>query len=246
MKKYFGVALLLTILLTACNKQNELLKISALSDYYPLQLGKYITYNLDSTVFISFGTKDTIIKYQVKDSVSAQITDNLGRPAFRILRLIRKDATQAWVGNNTFMAIPTANSIEFVEDNLRFIKLILPIQEGVTWKGNTFIDAYSLNSSTKYLGDWNYIYDSVDVPLTVGSYQLNNTIKVSQRDETLGTDPTLPGTQYAEKNFSVEKYAKGIGLVYKEFLHWEFQGAQPGRQAYYTGYGIKLTMIDHN
>ena len=39
---------------------------------------------------------------------------------------------------------------------------------------------------------------------------------------------------------------KGIGLIYREFLHWEYQGAQPGRPAYYLGYGVKLTMIDHN
>lgn len=244
MKKYFGVALLLTILLTACNKQNELLKISALSDYYPLQLGKYITYNLDSTVFISFGTKDTIIKYQVKDSVSAQITDNLGRPAFRILRLIRKDATQAWVGNNTFMAIPTANSIEFVEDNLRFIKLILPIQEGVTWKGNSYLthDPYpNYVFASAFMNDWDYTYQDVNFPISIGSYNLNSTITVFQ-NESSDTAIDATGIVFAQKTYSIEKYAKGIGLVYKEFFHSEYQGNINASK----GFGIKLTMIDHN
>ncbi|MEJ7675645.1 MAG: hypothetical protein WKF59_23795 [Chitinophagaceae bacterium] len=246
MKRYFGFLLLSIPLLFSCKKENELFTTSTLSDYFPLQVGKYITYNLDSTVYINFGQKDTILKYQVKDSIEKLITDNIGRPAYRIQRYIRKDATRAWIANNTFMAIPTATTIELVENNLRFQKLKLPIKEGYTWKGNSFIDTYSLNSTTKYLDDWEYTYDSVDVPLSLGSILFNSTLKVSQRDEFLGQDPKLAGTQYAEKNYSIEKYAKGIGLVFKEFLHWEFQGTQPGRQAFYIGYGVKLTIIGHN
>lgn len=246
MKKYFGAALLLITLLTACNKENQLLTTASLSDYFPLTVGKYITYNLDSTVYINFGQKDTVIKYQIKDSVETRITDNLGRPAYRIVRYMRKDASRAWAANNTFMATPTTTTIEFVENNLRFQKLKLPIKNGYTWKGNTFIDTYSLNSTTKYFDDWDYEYDSVNVPLTIGIIPFASTLKVNQRDEFLGQDPKLAGTQYAERNYSVEKYAKGVGLVYKEFLHWEFQGTQPGRQAFYSGYGVKLTVTGHN
>ena len=144
------------------------------------------------------------------------------------------------------MVVPTENSIEFVENNLRYIKLKLPIREGYTWKGNSYIDTYSLNSDLKYLDDWDYTYDSVNVPLTLGNITIDSTIRVAQRDEFLGQDPKIPGTQYAEKNYSVEKYAKGIGLVYKEFIHWEYQGAHPPADANYSGYGVKLSMIDHN
>lgn len=245
MKKYFGLALLITSLI-ACNKQNELYTTATLSDYLPLHVGKYISYNLDSTVYINFGQKDTVISYQVKDSIENEITDNTGRPAFRIVRYIRKNASQSWMANNTFMAIQTATTIEFVENNLRFQKLKLPIKDGYTWKGNSFIDTYSLNSTTKYLDDWDYTYDSVNVPLILPGIQLSSTLKVNQRDEFLGQDPKLPNTQYAEKNYSVEKYAKGIGLIYKEFLHWEFQGTQPGRPSFFSGYGVKLTMTAHN
>lgn len=245
MKKYFGLALVIITLLAACAKQNELYSTAALRDYFPLQVGKYITYNLDSTVFINFGQKDTVVKYQVKDSVETQITDNLGRPAFRIVRYMRKNTGQSWISSNTFMAVATSTSIEFVENNLRFIKLVLPIKPEITWKGNKYIDTYSLNSTTKYLDDWDYTYDSVDVSITLGGPLVNNTIKVKQRDEFLGQDPKLPNTQYAEKNYSVEKYAKNIGLVYKEFIHWEYQGIQSGSPGY-TGYGVKLTMTGHN
>ena len=248
MRKYFYLIFVFagSIFFNGCAKENEILKVIPLSDYYPLQVGKYISYNLDSTVFINFGVKDTVIKYQVRDFIDAKITDNLGRPAFRIIRSIRKDATKPWTGNNTFMAVPTNNAIEFIENNLRFQKLTLPIQNDRSWKGNTFIDTYSLYSDLKYLADWDYTYDSVGVSINAGGLEFNNTLIVRQRDEFLGQDPKISSTQYAEKNYGIEKYAKGVGLIFKEFIHWEYQGAQPGRAAFFSGYGIKLTVIDYN
>lgn len=246
MRKYLCFLFVTAVLFTACNKENELYSTASLNDYYPLQVGKYITYNLDSTVFINFGMKDTVMKYQVKDSIDAQITDNIGRQGYRIMRFIRKNPSDYWTPNNTFFAVATDNTVEFVENNLRFQKLKLPIKVGYTWKGNSYIDTYSLNSNFKYLDDWDYTYDSVNVPLNLNGLILSNTITVNERDEFLGQDPKLSTTQYAERNLSVEKYAKGIGPVYRNFLHWEYQGAQPGRPAYYVGYGVELTMIDHN
>ncbi|MEO8569051.1 MAG: hypothetical protein ABI419_07940 [Ginsengibacter sp.] len=247
MTKYISALIFISFLFTSCKKETENFVSASVMDYYPLQVGKYITYDLDSTVYyINFGQQASIIHYQVQDRVDAQITDNKGRPAYRILRFIRQNASQPWAPNNTFMVVPTSNSIEFVENNLRFLKLEQPVKQDFSWKGNSFIDTYSNYTDVKYLEDWDYIYDSVNVPLTINSVAIDSTIKVLQRDEFLGQDPSISGTQYAEKNYSVEKYGKGIGLIYREFLHWEYQGEQPGRPAYYDGYGVKLSIIDHN
>lgn len=247
MTKYISALIFISFLFTSCKKETENFVSASVMDYYPLQVGKYITYDLDSTVYyINFGQQASIIHYQVQDRVDAQITDNKGRPAYRILRFIRQNASQPWAPNNTFMVVPTSNSIEFVENNLRFLKLEQPVKQDFSWKGNSFIDTYSNYTDVKYLEDWDYIYDSVNVPLIINSVAIDSTIKVFQRDEFLGQDPSIPGTQYAEKNYSVEKYGKGIGLIYREFLHWEYQGEQPGRPAYYDGYGVKLSIIDHN
>lgn len=245
MRKVFLLLILFSaIIFNACKKSTEDFKSASVSDYSPLIIGKYITYNLDSTIFINFGTKDTVIKYQVKHVVDALITDNLGRPAYRIIRYIRKTSANAWAPDNTFMAVPTTIAMEFIENNMRFLKLKAPIKNGYTWKGNTYIDTYSLNSDVKYLDDWDYTYDSVDVKLTLGALSIDSTLKVDQRDEIIGN----PSDQnsYSEINTGAEKYAKGIGLVYRNFLHVEYQPPTPGRGGYKQGYGVKLTMIDHN
>jgi len=246
MTKYLIGLFLISLFFISCKKEKDSFTSESVNDYFPLQVGKYITYNLDSTVFINFGQKDTIISYQVQDRVDAQITDNQGRLAYRIFRFIRKDSSQDWVQNNTFMVVPTENSIEYVENNLRFLKLVLPIKQDFSWKGNSYIDTYSINSDLRYLDDWDYIYDSVGVPLTINSLTIDSTVKVSERDEFLGQNPSIEGTQYAEKTYALEKYGKGIGLIYREFLHWEYQGGQSGVPGYFNGYGIKLSITDHN
>jgi hypothetical protein len=42
------------------------------------------------------------------------------------------------------------------------------------------------------------------------------------------------------------KIRKGVGLIYREFLHWEYQGGETGVPGYFVGYGIKLSILDHN
>lgn len=245
MRKYFplffGAVLLLAV--SSCKKSTETLQTATLNDYYPLEVGKYITYQLDSLVYLAFGTRDTTISYQVKYETDAAITDNLGRPAYRIIRYIRKTDSNPWAPDATFMAVNSNNNLEFVENNLRFIKLTLPIRDAISWKGNSFIDTYSSNSLLQYMDDWDYTYSNVGAADVVGSFSLDNTITVDQRDEIIGNPDDA--SSYSEINFGQEKYAKGIGMVYRRFFHSEFQ---PGNGGYFAegSYGVTYTMIDHN
>jgi hypothetical protein len=92
-----------------------------------------------------------------------------------------------------------------------------------------------------FMEDWSYTYQGVDSSLTIGSNNFQNTITVAEMDETIG-DPKVAGTKYAEKTYSSEKYAKNIGLVYKDFIHWEYQSIDNT----YSGFGERLSIIDHN
>ena len=247
MKRIILFAIVFTVLaLGACKKQTEGFISAPIEEYAPLVPGKYITYKLDTFKYLPFSLQDTTISYQVKHVVDALINDNLGRPSYRIIRYIRKTSQNPWAPDNTFMAVNTGASYEFVENNQRFLKLKLPIRDGYSWKGNSYIDTYSLNSTVRYLDDWDYIYEGLNAPLTLGGIQLDSTLKVNQRDEIIG-NPGDPAS-YSEKNVGSEIYAKGIGLVYRKFLHTEYQPPTPGSVGSFSdgSYGITLTMIDHN
>ena len=105
----------------SCNEKEELTTAS-LNDYTSLAAGKYITYRLDSTVFTNFGRAIEVHKYQVKHQVDALITDNLGRPSYRVYRFIRDSAgLQPWQPNGTYFVTVLYDQLELIDDNLRVI-----------------------------------------------------------------------------------------------------------------------------
>jgi hypothetical protein len=251
MKKCGFIAVIALFFLSGCDKQQlDTYSLVPLSDYFPLQTGKYITYDLDSTTYPNFGTK-TVTHYQVQYYTDSIVTDNLGRTAYRIIRYIRDSATAPWITDNTFLAVNTGNTIEWIEDNLRFIKLNRPISTSSSWKGNNYLYTYTADTTNQvtpftYLDNWNYSYDSINTPLTLGSLTIDSTFKISEEDFEIGIQNNP--NYYSLIIYSSENYAKGIGLVYRRFLYQEYQPPVNGNAGYYNtdGYGITLTMIDHN
>ncbi len=168
-----------------CKKTVSFQSNGDLSDYMPMFVGKYITYRLDSFVYINFGSQDTTISYLAKDVVDDSITDNLGRPSWRVIRYLSDTTgTQPWVPIETYMVTPTRETIEVVENNLRFQKLKLPVVNGFSWKGNSYIDTRSFNTPYAFLDGWDYTYDSVGMTYTVLAGMIPNTVIVRQRDTT--------------------------------------------------------------
>ena len=238
--------LALVICFAACKKQSEQFQTIQIADYTPLAVGKYVTYSLDSLVYINFGANEAHRFYEVKYLTADSLKDILGRKAFRIVRYIRTLPNGTFTPDNTFLAVNTGTTFEFTENNLRFLKLTQPIKDDRTWKGNSAIDVTSIGTDLQYLADWDYTYSNVEQPKKVGTFSLAKTVTVNEIDESVNL-PVIPAgqpnqTNIASKDFSKEIYAKGIGLVQRDFIHFEYQLAFPG----YIGYGVKLIMIDHN
>jgi hypothetical protein len=233
------------LILAACKKETATLPVWPVSDYFPLEIGKYITYDLDSTVFTNFNQTLTVRHYQAQYRVEDTTTDNPGNKGFIINRYLRSDSTKPWEIDNVFTAFPAAKSVEYVQDNLRFIKLMGPVTNGFSWKGNSYLayDPYRdyVFANPAFMEDWNYTYENVNQPMTINSKDFENTITVFEVADSTG-NPEVAGTKYAEKTSSVEMYAKGVGLIYKDFIHWEFQGTDNT----FKGFGEKLSIIDHN
>lgn len=255
--RHICIVALITSILFSCNKKEDFVS-EDLKDYIPLTTGKYITYRLDSMVFTNFGRNTEIHKYQVKHVIDALITDNLGRPSYRIYRFIRDsvDATswtpvQPWTNSGTYFITPLSDQTELIEDNLRIIKLHLPIKASYSWKGNKYLptDPYGplYNfSNDDNMADWDFYYDGNSSSFSYKGINYTGVYSIEQSDESFNVPITVPSA-YAAKSRSVEKYSKNIGLVYREYELWEYQ-PNTGNPAgpYKTGFGITQWMIDHN
>lgn len=241
----------LAITLFSCDEKEEF-ATEKISDYIPVASGKYITYRLDSLVFTNFGRNTEIHKYQVKHVIDAQIADNLGRPAYRVFRYLSDSTgTQPWQPAGSYFITALADQLEVSEDNLRFIKVHLPIRNGFSWKGNRYLptDPYGSKynfSNDDNMEDWDFYYDGGPSSF---SYRGNNYVDVQtveQANEAFNVPITNPAA-YASNSRSVERYAKNIGLVYREYELWEYQPNTSGSGGpYKTGFGITMWMVDHN
>lgn len=248
MKKILPGLYMLTLLFTivGCSKETEILNVGALNEYHPLQVGKTFTYRLDSTVLGSFGSSLIVKSYQAKDSVESTFNDNRGRLSYRIFRLIRDTAgVKPWQFAATYFVTPTQEQVEFIDNNLRFLTLHAPVTEGYTWKGHSYIDTKSLNTTVGYLDEWQYEFKNVGQPYKVFNTTYDNTATVFQQDETTPPGPFNPALDVQIRTLGTEVYAKGVGLIYKEFLYWNWQKNPPPAKYQDGSYGIKLRLISY-
>ncbi len=243
-KKFLGSCLGALLVLAACKKQNAEISSPPLSDYFPLKVGKYIVYRMDSLVLLPFGSGFTTHSYRVKDVVDAEITDNKGRKSYRIYRSITDTSgLNAYRSLATYMATPQGTDwIEYVDNNMRFMKLRWPILPTIEWKGNSFF-----STPNSFYDDWTYKYDSIGTSYNLLGKTYDSTVKVMQQDYATSPGEPLPNV-YQQKDFSEERYAKGIGLIYKNFLHYIWQPGTNGLPPHYEdeSYGLRLRIIDHN
>jgi hypothetical protein len=249
------------ILIFSCNKKADVVD----ADYQkerltelimPLEKGKYITYRVDSTVFTSFGRQTEIHSYLIKHVVDTVITDNLGRPGYRVYTYLSDSAgTQPWQPNGSYLITLLDDHVEVTEDNLRVIKIVVPVRDGTKWKGNTYLpeDPYGSEynfSNDDNMGDWEFYFDGPLQPsLSVQDQTYNDVYTITENDE---IDPVVDSSDYGSVSISREMYSKNVGLVFRELTLWEQQPNPSGNPPNITydpfkvGFGIKMWMVDHN
>ncbi len=159
-------------------------------------------YQVDSIVYNEFTSLPDTFKYRIKEKMAGFFTDNEGRQAIRIERFIKKynpnkpyDSIPYTI-KEVWMANASNKNVQVVEGNIRFTKLIFPVQQNAVWDGN----------ANNMLPEWLYSYEYIDRKEQMNNITLDKVLKVRQRDE-------RTAIYY---HYYAEKYAKNIGLVYRE------------------------------
>ena len=189
--------------------------------------------------------------FEEKHILDAEVTDALGRPAFRVFRFTRDTAgLEPWKTAGTYFITISDNTVEISENNLRSLRLADPLKLDFEWKGNRYLptEPFGSNynfSNDDYMYDWDFTYENMDEPLQLKNHLVENVVTIKHVDESINVPISSPSA-YASINYAVDKYAKGLGLVYQELVMWEYQPNPGGPSGYKTGFGVKRSMIDHN
>lgn len=224
------------LVLFSCNEK-EILTVTPITELYPLQVGKIFVYRLDSTVLNISAATFSVRKYLAKDTVESEFLDVSGRKSFRIFRYITDTAkTLPWRYAATYYATFDNDRIEYIDNNLRFITLVNPATKGTNWEGTKYINTNGTGNPFNFLQYWNFSYTNVDESYTVKKGTFPNSYTVLQANDS-DIKPTIK-----TKNFSKEVYAKNVGLIYKDFLHWHWDSITSYDA---MSYGIKLELVDY-
>lgn len=236
MKKSILILLFFSVGIIACSKQknNTASSVDLGLAYYPTQLGKFVVYDVDSIIYTDL-TKDTLIfKYRIKEKLADTYTDNLGQTALRMERYIKKynptisyDSIP-WLMKEVWSVTADQLKVQVVESNTRFTKLVFPIQDKASWNGN----------ANNALGEQSYTYEYIDRSEKIGPTTLQNVLQVSQKDVR-----TLINYEHV-----IEKYAKNIGLVYREITNLQSNAivaSIPVEDRIEQGLIYKQTLVTH-
>ncbi len=188
--------LFVCIFFSSCEKSGTI-KEELFHEYFPVDAGHWVIYDVDSIYHDDFTGETDTFYYQVKEVFNSYFIDDSGNEAVRLERFIRYEQDQPWEIKNVWVARLLPMRAEKVEENIRYIKIVFPPKVNKTWDGN----AYNIKSEQTHR-----ITRSHE-PKTINNMKFDSVATVLQAD--FETE--------ISKEYKVEKFAKNVGMVYKEF-----------------------------
>ncbi|MBK9013791.1 MAG: hypothetical protein IPM82_06715 [Saprospiraceae bacterium] len=207
--------LLAALFFAACKETPDDYETDLGLDYFPLQVGKFIEYEVDSTIYDPNG--DTTVsgsKTFVREEIIDTLTDNNGNVLYKIEHFERVADSLSWGIKKVLTASIQDNQAIRMEDNLRFIKLTFPVKKGNSWNGNVHFDEGLIvtvaGETLEMFKGWSYRTQQVNEPATVGGFQFDETTTVEEADN----------ENLIELRKSSAIYAKGIGWFTGSYGFW--------------------------
>lgn len=189
------MVLVIGLVIVGCNKSKDVGPSTLGYDFYPIEVGAYRIYDVEEINYLIIGF-DTA-NYQLKESIFDSLVSG-DQITYLLRREVRENEQAAWVSDSLWTVTRRDNNLSVVENNVPFIKLTFPVKAGKEWDGN------SLNSRVAN----SYLYAGLTEPI-IDSLSTDDHIRVIIDD----IEENVTGV-----DLKSEVYARGIGLVEKDFL----------------------------
>lgn len=239
------------IFFISCDKTIENLNIDYGYDYYPLEVGKYIIYDVDSITYdptVSSTSIDTT-SYQTKEEIVETSTDNEGRIVYIIHYSTRQSSIDNWTLEDVYTTVQDDYWIERTEDNFRFVKMLFPTKVDSTWDGNRYFADDNViitvrGETLEMFKNWSSVTTSKGDSKTIGGLNFDDILTVQHADD----------ENLIERRFVEEQYARGVGLVEKTVMILDTQCngnlsnciGVPWEEKAEKGFILKMVVNSHN
>jgi hypothetical protein len=221
-----SIFVILLIFILSCGKNETETLESKGKAYYPLAIGKSVTYNIDSIIYDPQSSGRVNIDstfWQFREDIVDTFKAKDGSTQYKIERYERRRGTTAWSVAKVLSASINDQYALRDEDNLRFIKFPITFIENTSWDGNIFNDPsikiiIAGELLEPFSKKWDYQVVSFGKSEQVGGKSFDDVLTVSGK-----TDSKI----LTETRSTLEKYAKGIGLISREFKILDTQKLDP-------------------
>ena len=229
----------LVFLLPACDRDARIVPPEPGREYFPLQTGRWLEYQVDSTAILF--NQESRFSFQERQVVIDSFKNGAGSFTFLIARYRRPDDGAAWKPVVGWQARASEREAVVVQGNTPFVKMVFPTVPGVQWNGNLF---NNLKGKEDCGDNVNFSCDQFSVEVEGVSYTntqgklFEETLLVVEHDE-----PDLITIHDVRK----AHYAKNVGLVEREEVYLEYCSNGPclGRQFVNKGWRVRVSLMDH-
>lgn len=195
----YVLIVLAALCMFSCNEAKEIEPTSLGYDFYPIAIGQYRIYEVEEIEYKLIGFDTSY--YQLRETIFDSLLSG-DQTKYLIRRDKRDTALEDWETDSVWSVTQTSNYLSVTENNVPFMKLTFPVQLGREWNGN------SLN--TRF--ETTYYYEELFEALI-------DTITVADHIRLIIEDVAQNIVSQDERS---EVYARGIGLVQKDYLTLQF------------------------
>lgn len=239
---------------TSCEKSSKTVT-DPTKNFFPISLGKYIVYQVDSSIYDNVDTLTRETRTQIKYTISDTFRDASNRLAYTMDVYTRPYDGAVWSKSRVITLTPydlpmtTTNppagtpttGIMWNESGVIFTKVVFPMANNISWYGNNAID--TRDADLAYYANWNYTYKDIYKSYNNGYVNYPNTITCIENDESVNY-PNIDSALNAYRIYSKSVYGMNIGLVYREYTHWTYDPSVALKVL--KGYSVVMRAIDHN
>ncbi|XOV95060.1 MAG: hypothetical protein ACFHWX_10185 [Bacteroidota bacterium] len=218
MRNWYNWSFVLVLLLFACEDQFQAQVTDFGYDYFPLEVGSYKIYEVMMVTFDAQGPDTS--RYQLKTT----ITESSGGDYYLLRRETRSDEGEEWnisdvwtLRRDQYIAVAT-------EENLPLVKMTFPVVINRQWNGNALnvlgVGNYQFVEASSAIYD-DLIGDAGKIQVQIADVP-QNLVNQDQR---------------------FEVYAKGVGLVEKNYIILNFCTSNCGSNEVDSGIIIEQVLI---
>ena len=187
----------------------------------PIETGKYIIYHRLELNHDAFNSQTDTTNYWIKESIESSFLDQENDTAYRLQINHSNDEGLSWEFHHYAFIKEDDFGIERTDFDIKKVKLSFPVENNKRWDINMF------NNQDAQYG----YYIRIDEPFYTDNSVFDKTvaIKIADRQDIIFTQ------------FEEEIYARGIGLIQRQFKDIE---TQPGK--YKDGIEYTETLLQTN